>query len=186
MRQVFRAHVSELDDMLTTLDARIREREIGLQRMSAVARRDAELAIADEAAQLEAINKAEKDAKTAWLLVDPFLRKSIEEGLSHAREEEAKFAAVVTQKAAEGGRIFRDALRLVHSSDKNSPSIAAALEMVKAAMLPERYMALLQAEADAKPEPQKAESEEQPKEPEPQKAETPKIEPTKAVTETAK
>ena len=52
--------------------------------------------------------------------------------------------------------------------------------MVKAAMLPERYMALLQAEADAKPEPQKAE-EVQPKEPEPQKTE-----PTKAVTETAK
>jgi nucleoid-associated protein YgaU len=86
---------------------------------------------------------------------------------------------------AEGGRIFRDALRLVHSSDKNSPSIAAALEMVKAAMLPERYMALLQAEADAKPEPQKAE-EVQPKESEPQKAETQKTEPTKAVTETAK
>lgn len=185
MRQVFRAHVSELDDMLTTLDARIKEREIGLQRMSAVARRDAELAIADEAAQLEAINKAEKDAKTAWLLVDPFLRKSIEEGLSHARKEEAKFAAVVTQKAAEGGRIFRDALRLVHSSDKNSPSIAAALEMVKAAMLPERYMALLQAEADAKPEPQKAE-EVQPKEPEPKEPEPQKIEPTKAATETAK
>lgn len=186
MRQVVRAHVSELDDMLTTLDARIRERDIGLQRMSAIARRDAELAIADEAAQLEAINKAEKDAKASWLTVDPFLKKSIEEGLTHARKEEAKFAAVGTQKAAEGGRIFRDALRMVRSADKNSPSIAAALEMVKAAMLPERYMALLQAEADAKPEPQKAESEEKPKEPEPQKAETPKTEPTKAVNEPTK
>jgi len=57
--------------------------------------------------------------------------------------------------------------------------------MVKAAMLPERYMALLQAEADAKPEPQKAE-EVQPKEPEPKEPEPQKIEPTKAVTETAK
>ena len=194
MRQVVRAHVSELDDMLSTLDARIREREIGLQRMSAIARRDAELAIADEAAQLETINKAEKDAKAAWLTVDPFSKKSLEESLSHARKEEAKFAAVGTQKAAEGGRIFRDALRLIRSADKNSPSIAAAIEMVKAAMLPERYMALLQAEADAKPEPQKAESEAKPQEPGPQepgpqKAETEKTEPQKSeppkqVTET--
>ncbi|MCX6846735.1 MAG: hypothetical protein NTU84_09300, partial [Verrucomicrobia bacterium] len=191
MRQVVRAHVSELDEMLSTLDARIRERDIGLQRMSAIARRDAELAIADEASQLEAINKAEKDAKAAWLTVDPFLRKSIEEGLSHARKEEAKFAPVAALKAADGGRIFRDALLLVRSADKNSPSVAAAIEMVKAAMLPERYIALLQAEADAKPEPQKTEADPEPQnpeaeKPEPQKPEPQKPEPTKAVTETAK
>jgi len=196
MRQVVRAHVSELDEMLSTLDARIRERGIGLQRMSAIARRDAELAIADEAAQLEAINKAEKDAKAAWLTVDPFLKKSIEEGLSHARKEEAKFAVVGAQKAADGGRIFRDALLLVRSADKNSPSVAAALEMVKVAMLPERYMVILQAEADARPEPQKSESAPEPQKTEAekpelqkseqQKPETQKTEPTKAVTEATK
>jgi len=201
MRQVVRAHVSELDEMLSTLDARIRERDIGLQRMSAIARRDAELAIADEASQLEATNKAEKDAKAAWMTVDPFLRKSIEEGLSHARKEEAKFAPVAALKEADGGRIFRDALLLVRSADKNSPTVAAAIEMVKAAMLPERYMALLQAEADAKleaqkteadPEPQKSEAEKpepqkpDPVKPDPVKPEPQKPEPTKAVTETAK
>lgn len=182
MKQVVRAHVSELDDMLMTLDARMRERDIGLQRMSAIARRDAELAIANEAAELEVINKAEKAAKAGWLTVDPFLRKSIEEGLSHARKEEARFAALGLQKPADGGRIFRDALRLVQSSDKNSPSVGAAIEMVKAAMLPERYTALLQAEADAKPEPQKSEAAEV----EPPKSESGPSGSQKAVTEIPK
>ena len=151
MKQVVRAFASELEEMHATLDARLREREIGLQRMSTISRRDAEQAIRDEASQLAAINKAEKDAKANWLTVDAYSKVSIQENLARAKREEVKLAATPGQKSADGGRIFRDALRSVRGADKNSASVAASIEMAKSAMLPDRYIALLQAEADAKP-----------------------------------
>lgn len=151
MKQVVRAFVSELEEMQATLDSRLREREIGLHRMSTISRRDAEQAIHDEASQLAAINKAEKDAKANWLTVDAYSKLSIQENLARARREEEKLAATFGQKSADGGRIFRDALRSVRAADKNSASVAASIEMAKLAMLPDRYIALLQAEADAKP-----------------------------------
>jgi hypothetical protein len=150
MKQVVRAFASELEEMQSTLDLRLREREIGLQRMSPIPRRDAKQAINDEASQLAAINKAEKDAKANWLTVDAYSKVSIQENLVRAKKQDARLAATVGQKSADGGRIFRDALRSVRAADKNSPSVAASLEMAKLAMLPDRYIALLQAEADAK------------------------------------
>jgi hypothetical protein len=157
MGRVVSAHVSELEDMLVTLDARLKEREIGLQRMSAIARRDAQLAIADEAAQMATLSKAEADAKAGWLTVDPYSKVSIEQGLAFARKQEGRFAAGGSKNAAEGGRIFRDALRSVRSADRNSPLVTAAIQVAKEAKLPERYIAMLQAEADAKPETEKPE-----------------------------
>ena len=157
MRRVVDAHVSELDDMLVTLDGRIKERDIGLQRMSAIARRDAQLAIADEAVQMAALGKAEVDAKVAWLTVDPYSKASIEQGLAFAKKQEGRFTAGGSQKEAEGGRIYRDALRSVRSADRNSPLVAAAIQVAKEAKLPECYIAMLQAEANAKPEIEKPE-----------------------------
>lgn len=151
MRQVVQAFASELEEMQVTLDARLKEREVGLQRMSTVSRRDAEQAIRDEASQLAAINKAEKDAKADWLTVDAYSKVSIQENLARAKREEVRLSVPLGQKLADGGRIFRDALRSVRGGDKNSPSVAASIEMAKSAMLPDRYIALLQAEVEAKP-----------------------------------
>lgn len=150
MKRVVDAHVSELDEMLVTLDERMKERDIGLQRMSAVARRDAQLAIAEEAAQMAALRKSEVDSKIGWLTVDPYSKASIEQGLAFARKQEARFAAGGSKNAAEGGRIYRDSLRTVRSADRNSPLVATAIQAAKEAKLPERYIAVLQAEADAK------------------------------------
>jgi hypothetical protein len=150
IRQVILASASDVDQMLATLDSRLKEKEMGLQRMSAVSRRDAEQAIREEDADLAAIIKSEKAAKIGWLTVDFNSKASMEEYLTFAKQEEARLAALSAQKVPDGGRIFRDALRLIRSADKNSPSIASAIEMVKNAMLPERYIALLQAEANTK------------------------------------
>lgn len=150
MKKVAGARASELEEMLATFDRRLKEREIGLQRMSALVRRDAQLAIADEAAELAALIKAEAEAKIGWITVDPYSKPSIEQGLAFARKQEEGFAVARQQNSAEGGRIYRDALRVVRSADINSPLVAAAIQAAKAAKLPERYIAVLQAEANAK------------------------------------
>lgn len=155
MRKVVNARALELDEMLATLDRRLKERETGLQRMSALARRDAQSAIAGEAAELAALGKAEVDAKLGWITVDPYSKVSIEQGLAFARRQEERFAASRTQNSAEGGRIYRDALRVVRSADIKSPLVAAAIQAAKEAKLPERYIAVLQAEANAKSESKK-------------------------------
>ena len=74
----------------------------------------------------------------------------MEEYLAFAKHEESRLATLSSQNPPEGGRVFREALRLIRSADKNSPSIASAIEMAKTAMLPERYISILQAEANTK------------------------------------
>ena len=150
MRKVAVARASELEEMLATFDSRLKERETGLQRMSALLRRDAQLAIADEAAELASIIKAEAGAKVGWVTVDPYSKASIEQALAFTRNQEQEFAVARRQNSAEGGRIYRDALRVVRSADINSPLVAAAIQVAKEAKLPERYIAMLQAEANAK------------------------------------
>lgn len=148
MAQVITSYMEEIGQSLATFDARVKERKVGLERMPTADRRITENAIRDELAELEARYKKEKDARLGWVTTHPFFKPSLEETMAFARQELARLAAVKGTAVVDGGRAFREAMALIQAKAK-STEIATAISAAKNAMLPQRYLDILEAAAPA-------------------------------------
>lgn len=146
MKQVIEHQLSEAKQSLGTLDARTKEQMIGIQRMALADRKVTEDAIASERAELEALYKAEKNAKQSWPTTSPFHKVSLEDTVKFGQAELIRLGAVKTVLEADGGKSYREAWTAVRSG-ADAATVTAALASAKAAGVPPRYLAPLEAAA---------------------------------------
>ncbi|RYD46987.1 MAG: hypothetical protein EOP85_06335 [Verrucomicrobiaceae bacterium] len=146
IKQVIQAHLNEAQEQLASLDARVKERQIGIQRMSSEQRATTEAAIKEQDDGIAAAFKAEKDAKILWVTPSPFNKASLEEAVKYSQTELTRISAVKTGLDMDGGRAFRELYNAVHS-DANAAAVAAAVTAAKTALVPVRYITPLEAEA---------------------------------------
>ncbi len=146
MIQVIQNEVTEAKQALSTMPARIKERDLGLQRMTPEDRTTTEAAIQEETAAIEAAYKAEKDAKQKWFTTTPFHKASLEETVKVGQAEIVRLSAVKTVLGVEGGKAYREAYTAVNTGAP-AAAVTAALATAKTALVPARYLAPLEAAA---------------------------------------
>ncbi len=146
IKQVIQSQVNEAKQALQTLPTRIKERDLGLQRMSSEDRGSTDAAIKEEAAAIDARYKAEKDAKQKWVTISPFHKASLEDTVRLGETELVRLGKVKTDLGIDGGRAYRDAYSAVHS-DANAAAVNTAITAAKTAQVPVRYLAPLEAAA---------------------------------------
>jgi hypothetical protein len=143
IKQVIQTHVGEAKQSLQTLDARLKERQLGLQRMTAEARPITEAAIREEERELDAAFKAEKDAKIFWVTTSPFHKASLDEAVRFGESELVRLNAIKTTLGVDGGKAYREAFAAIQRG-KDPAAIAAAIAAAKAAAVPPSYMTPLE------------------------------------------
>ena len=149
VKQVIQTHVAETRQSSAGLEARRKERDVGLKRMAAEERKATEDAIKEENAAIAARYKAEKDANQNWVTPNPFHKASLEETISFGELELTRLGAVKTVLGVDGGKSYREAWSAIHKGG-NPAAINSALAAAKAAAVPARYLAPLEAAATGK------------------------------------
>lgn len=152
--KVIGSYLAETRELLSSLDARIKEREIGLGRMALVDRKDTGAAIKEEEALNEKRYLSEKATLILWPSVTPFHRASMTDTIQFGQKELARLAALPATSALDGGKAYRDVLSAVNTGTDaaaKTAAINAALTAAKAAGVPNRYLAPFEASAKAKP-----------------------------------
>ncbi len=146
--RVISNYVEETQLSLAALDTKLKERETGLQRMALLDRKSTEAAIKEENAAIEARYLSEKGGKSPWPTISPYHKASMEDTLTFAKQELVRLASVKTVLGVDGGRAYRDVYSAVKSG-ANTATLTAAFTAAKAAMVPDRYLAPLEASAKA-------------------------------------
>lgn len=146
MKQVIQTQVEEAKQSLATLDARTKERTVGIQRMPLEDRKITEEAIKSEDAELEGFYKAEKNAKQSWPTTSPFHKASLEDTVKFGQAELIRLNSVKTTLGVDSGKSYREAWTAIHSGS-NAAAVTAALASAKAAGVATRYLAPLEAAA---------------------------------------
>lgn len=148
MKQAIQHQVEEAQETLLTLDARNKERVVGLQRMALEDRKKTEEAIKEETAGIEALYKAEKDARQPWPTTSPFHKASLEDTVKFGQAELIRLNAVKTVLGLDSGKAYREVYSAIQSG-ANAATVAAAIANAKAAGVPPRYLGPLEAKAKA-------------------------------------
>lgn len=139
IRQVIQNQVAEAKQSLATLPSRLKDRDQGLLQMTTDDRAVTHAAIQEEAAQLEARYKAEKNSKLTWVTVDPFHKGSLEDTAKFGETELVRLSAVKTVLGVEGGKSYREVYKAVHDGGNNA-AVTAAMSRAKTALIPDRYL----------------------------------------------
>lgn len=147
MKQVIQTQVDEAKQSLATLDARTKERTVGIQRMPLEDRKITEEAIKSENAELEAFYKAEKNAKQSWPTTSPFHKASLDDTVKFGQAELIRLNAAKTTLGVDSGKSYREAWTAIHSGANAVTVVTAALASAKAAGVAPRYLAPLEAAA---------------------------------------
>jgi hypothetical protein len=145
-KQLIQSYINEAQQSLLVLDTRLKERQVGLERMTSEDRAGTAAAIAEEDAAIEARFKAEKEAKQSWVTTSPYHKASLEEAVKFGQTELTRISAVKTVLGVDGGKAYREVYSTVKNGG-NSVAVTAALAAAKTAMVPVRYLAPLEAEA---------------------------------------
>lgn len=145
--QVMKSYLAEISQLSATFDARVKEREVGLQRMSQSDRGVAESAIREENAEFEEQLKREKDAHVGWVTVHPFLKTSIEETLTFGRQEVSRVSAPPSGAPVDAGKIYRETLAMIQNKGGDATAVGNAINNAKNAQIPARYIERLESAA---------------------------------------
>jgi hypothetical protein len=147
--QAINSYLAEVTQSAAGFDERMRQRQVGLTRMASEDRAETEAAIKEETAELEALLKAEKDAKIGWVTTSPYLKASLDETLTFGKQELTRLSSARTANPVDGGKAYRDALRLIQAGGDKA-AISTAINDAKTALVPAKYLAELEAAAAAK------------------------------------
>ncbi len=147
IKKAMQDQAAEATQLLNTLEARTKERETGLQRMSVESRRITVAAMAEEDAAFKAQYDAELQATVGWPTLSPFIQESLDETLSFSESEMARIQEPLSY-TGDSGKAYRDAWASIHHGE-NPEAISTAMSVVTEALIPERYTAKLEAAAAA-------------------------------------
>jgi hypothetical protein len=144
MSQVIRRYVGDLREQLTGIDARIKERQVGLERMAPEDRRVTEGAIQEEDAAIEARYQSEKTGVKTWLTANPYHKASITDNIAFGDSETKRLAAVPTALGVDGGKAYREAYAAINGAAPKA-TVTAAITAAKTAKVAPRYLEPLEA-----------------------------------------
>lgn len=116
--QILSAYKAQVDELLATLDARTQERNVGLGRMAADARANAERAHAEELAAVKASSGSDKDNKQRWGSIHPFDKESLEQA-QEAIEDEME--DTIDDNGKDAGRVYRNIYRII--GEQSDPEV---------------------------------------------------------------
>lgn len=148
IKRVIPSYLAGIAESSASFDARIKERNTGLERMAPADRRGSQTAIAEQDAEFESRFKAEKDANIGWVTTHPFFKPSLDQTISFGKQELARLDAAAAAPEADAGKTYRDALTLIQSGG-NQAGISAAISAARNAMVAQRYIENLEAAAKA-------------------------------------
>ena len=146
MKEVVQNQVADAKQSLLSFDDRAKTRQVGLERMTPDDRRVTEDAIKEEAVAIEARYKSEKDAKLGWVTTSPYHKVSLEDTVKFGEAELLRLSKVKTVLGVDGGKAYRELYSAVHSGG-NAAAVTSAVTAAKAAKVPARYLAPLEAAA---------------------------------------
>lgn len=144
--QVINSYLNEINEALEGFEKRTRERQIGLDRMPPGTRQATENAIREETAQVEAQFKREKDAKLGWVTTNLYFKPSLDDTVAFGKQELSRIASLKTATPVDAGKAYRDALALIQARGDKA-AISTAINAAKTALVPQRYLAILEAAA---------------------------------------
>ena len=139
-------YIAQVEQELAGYDKRVADRTSGLDLMQLDDRRNTEGAIKEENAALEARLTSEKDAKLGWVSTHPYFKPSLDETLAFGRREISRLANITSLPQADAGKVYREALQNIQKAE-SAAEITAALSAAKTAMVPQKYLATLEAAA---------------------------------------
>jgi hypothetical protein len=149
MIRVIRAYQSELQNQLATYESRIKERTVGLERMSAEDRRISEQAIKEQDAAFQARFKAEKAARVEWLATNPYFKPSLDDASRFASQELSKLGSLPSAPTVDAGKAYREAYASIQSGGDSS-TVSGAINKVKSAQVAPRYVEKLESMAKSR------------------------------------
>lgn len=148
MGQAMQAYLEETRQLQATFEARTKQRQTGLARMSPADRRATENAINEENAAVEACYKAEKSANEVWFTAGPYNKASMDDAVRSGAAELARISAAKPVLGVDGGQAYHSAWELIHNGGAPA-AVATAITAAKTAGVAPRYITTLEAEAKA-------------------------------------
>lgn len=146
MKGVINDYTAEAKELLTTLPARLAERESALKGMAPEDQGPTKTAIEDEDAEFEAIYQSEKTAAQNWVTTSPFHKASLEDATRFGMAELTRLNGLKTEVGVEGGAAYRELFAAVNQGGTKA-AVTAALTVAKTAQISARYLAPLEAAA---------------------------------------
>ncbi|MES2997002.1 MAG: PTPDL family protein [Verrucomicrobiota bacterium] len=142
-----RTYVNQVSALLNSLEQRMKDRDTGLAQMTGDDKRTAETALAEQKRAAENRFEAEKQSDVGWVTADAYHQDSLEETVDYGNSAIAEMDAIPATPLPDGGEIYRKCYATVHDPEATSAAIKAALNPLRSAKLPAKYVVPLQAEA---------------------------------------
>jgi hypothetical protein len=148
-QRVMRTQLSKVNQLLDTFDARVAERESGLERIPQKDRARSEAAIAAEAANYERLVEAEKKAGIKWPSLSPWHKSPLQATKSRLEQEIKRLQKVDPSSIPDAEAAWKEAWDVMNGSPDSSAA-SSALSAARSARLPERYIEMLEKKAPSK------------------------------------
>lgn len=145
--QVMRSYLAEITQLVSTYDARLKERQVGLQRMPQSDRVAAENALREEDSEFEAQFKKEKESQVGWVTTHPFLKESLDDTLTFGKQEISRLSAPPSGTPVDAGKLYRDTLSMIQTKSGDANAVGNALNEAKNAQIPAKYIERLESAA---------------------------------------
>lgn len=133
---------SRIATILETYDARMEKQAADLEKMPQAERESTQRAIDKENADLEKLYQQEKSSQQPWVTPNEKHKQSLEDDKSLAEAELQRIKTFVPPSTGDGGKIYRNVWKVVHS-DADAETMEKAIAEAEAAALPERYLKML-------------------------------------------
>ncbi len=142
------AYTSQISEMLSTLEQRVKEREAGLERMDSKDREISERAIAAQEDTLNERFNMQRQTRIAWVTPHPFHKGSMDYTISQAKIEMRRLETRRTQKFIDGGAVYRKVMALAKEGiDRRGADMA--MREVATSRMGKKYADMLKQALDA-------------------------------------
>lgn len=145
--QLLANYETQIARSLATLDARTRERTVGLERMPATDRERAKRIFAEQAAAFQTQIAAEKEQGIKWLSVDPFNKSSLDNAKRRIESEIKRLERPAAARTEAPDKAYREAWIALQGADKNE--VRKIISDIARLRLPAKYTNLLEERAAA-------------------------------------
>jgi len=148
-QRVMRTQLKQVDQLLDTYDARVAQREAGLERIPEKDRSRSEAAIDQESAAYERRLEAEKKEGIKWPSLSPWHKSPLQSTKSRLEQELKRLEKLDLSTLPDSEAAWKEAWEVLNGSPDSSAA-SSALSAARSARLPERYIRILEQKAPSK------------------------------------
>lgn len=149
--KLMRAYLNTVNEALAGFDARVKERETGLSRMSTADRTRSSEAIADDLAAYQRRVDAEKAAGIKWLSLDPYAKQPMEETKRMLESEIRRIENLSPASLPKIEAAYAEAWEAMTKSGATQQEVDAAYSKARGSQVPAKYLEILASGATLPP-----------------------------------